>query len=650
MPPKITGNNNDHIRNNRVNRHRVNHNKNKDLPKAKPVAKDKETDRALFDAKLNERKADADRQRERLERFITPGITFKNAFNEAFKSQSFRKADRAYSDVISDSRTNFSKYGDIPTATNRAVDQYNGVLSKRGVDPLYSRKPGIQNAVDFLKTEANRSGGLFTVDGNLTRSSALSGEKPQFYVRMLSSKYLDNPDSRLGRYDSGGKKTIAWATTVEDLAGTRLDYKEVMSRIGWTADEIAKAKPGDNTLAIFTSDAAIDPRTPTNDAIISQARNDTTNFGEFPKKDSFWQDVVNLDYQASKNAEKAAPSPKNYFDSLLPEQQTVFQARQQMDDVMGVNPLFTGDGTTQRPDAVNNKVGGREYIVNNAADDATLLQMAEKGQVAFVDLQDLGTTPKTPVEIASNRVQMPEISRGAIINSEMKQGGLIGGATSAATSLPQVFDQVRNDDYVGAATTLATNTGIGTAVGSLSAGGERIIANSVDDLLSNSSRQILTSGGRQIISRAAGSSAIGGIVNGVFSSVNQVGAYKRGEVTGSQAIGTVTGEVAVGAGAGLAGAAAGAAIGSIIPVAGTIVGGVIGFGVGMAAGYFADKGMRSLGVNTAIAGGVTSAIDNTSKAISNAGKSISNTVDNIGNAAENVGNAVSGGLKSVFGW
>jgi hypothetical protein len=77
----------------------------------------------------------------------------------------------------------------------------------------------------------------------------------------------------------------------------------------------------------------------------------------------------------------------------------------------------------------------------------------------------------------------------------------------------------------------------------------------------------------------------------------------------SQAIGTMVGETAVGVGAGTAGAVVEAMVGSVIPVAGTIVGGTIGFCVGAAAGWVADTATRGLGVDKAVAHGVTSLID-----------------------------------------
>jgi hypothetical protein len=323
-----------------------------------------------------------------------------------------------------------------------------------------------------------------------------------------------------------------------------------------------------------------------------------------------------------------------------------------MDGLLGVNEYFTNDGRTARTDGRNGTYGVREFLIDNT-------ELGEMRRNTFVDLNETGTTNLRAVENA------PVISNNPLrLRSEMRSGGIAGGAISAVTSLPQVFDQVGSGDYLGAATTLVTNTGVGTTVGAFSAAGERIIGNSVDDALGRFGTSALSSTSRQVVGRVAGGSAVGGIVNGVFSSIDQIGAYNRGEVTGSQAIGTVTGEVAVGMGAGLAGAAAGAAIGSIIPGAGTIVGGVIGFGVGLAVGYLADKGLRGLGVNTAIASGVTWAIDNAPKAFNAAtnfvGEQIDNVTSTVSNIAEQattavtetVNNLASGAvntLRSVFG-
>lgn len=116
---------------------------------------------------------------------------------------------------------------------------------------------------------------------------------------------------------------------------------------------------------------------------------------------------------------------------------------------------------------------------------------------------------------------------------------------------------------------------------------------------------IASTSARAIASRVGGAGIAGGVVNAGFAAVDQVGAYRRGEVTGSQAIGNVAGEAAVGVGAGMAGAAIGATVGSVVPGVGTVVGAAVGFGVG----YLADKGLRGLGVDKAVAGAVTSTAD-----------------------------------------
>ena len=314
-------------------------------------------------------------------------------------------------------------------------------------------------------------------------------------------------------------------------------------------------------------------------------------------------------------------------------QQDVFNARQKMNQMLGVNEYFTNDGRTARTDGQNKTYGVREFLIDNT-------ELGNMQRSSFVELNDTGKTNLQTVERA------PTIAENPLrLGSEMRSGALIGGATSAVTSLPEVFDQANSGDYLGAAKTLGTNTALGTSVGAFSAGGEQIIGRGFENALGNSTlannlidRTFTNGAARNVVSRFAqteasnlsssafnstvrqfagrvgGAGVVGGVVNGAFSAYDQIGAYNRGEVTASQAIGTVTGEAAVGVGAGMAGAAAGAAIGSIIPGAGTIVGGIIGFGVGMAAGYLADKGLRGLGVNTLIAKGVTATIDTVSDA------------------------------------
>jgi hypothetical protein len=134
---------------------------------------------------------------------------------------------------------------------------------------------------------------------------------------------------------------------------------------------------------------------------------------------------------------------------------------------------------------------------------------------------------------------------------------------------------------------------------------------------------------RQLAGRMAGAGIAGAVINAGFATVDQIRLYRQGKVTASQAIGTVTGEAAVGMGAGLAGAAAGAAIGSVIPIAGTAVGAVVGFAVGIAAGYLADKGLRALHVDKAIAHAVTATIDEAAKLAHEAKQALSSVTHSL---------------------
>lgn len=222
--------------------------------------------------------------------------------------------------------------------------------------------------------------------------------------------------------------------------------------------------------------------------------------------------------------------------------------------------------------------------------------------------------------------------------SDARRGGLTGGIVSLGVSSYQnLSDGITSEDVQ----TIATDTTLGVTTG---AAGE-MIENSVSRFVDGRYGSTLQNAGtttRVMSSRVAGAGVAGAVIGAGFSSVDQIQAWQRGEVSGSEALGTVTAEAATGLAAGTAGAVAGAAIGSMIPVAGTVVGGVVGFGVGMAAGWAADKGLRASGVTDAIAGGVTSAIDVGGRAVDAAG-------DAIGSAADTLG-GWSRSLSSAFGW
>ena len=637
-------------------------------------------------------------QRDRLERLYGAGAAGMSNSVFAYRGRAFQEASLAYHRVIAAEVKNFGAGSNTIEITNKALAEYRRVLNSYGVKPGEAPSSSILNATDFLRSESTRAGNLFTLDGNAVRGLAATGETPQYFARMMltGDKPIGDAGQRLAYYEPAKQqgKTIAWATTVEDLAGTRMDYREVMSRIGWTADDIAKANPKDFKVIVFTQEAVSNPVVPSERAIIDLAKADTHNFsGVAPTALDNFVGYRNYETRKTEAATLGIDLRNNLPDflrTLPPSEQPIFQARFQLENTMGVNPLFTGDGTTMRPDAVNGRVGGREFVVNNTVDSATLLEMTKKGQVAFLDLHDHNTTG-APVDITNQPAGLPVLTERQMLASETKHGAIIGGTLSAVTSLPQVFEQYQSGDHLGAVETFTGHTALGTGVGALSSAGERVVGNKIATTLSRSSAvqqgvdRLFTNGAaRGFVSRMAGTEAssitsqtfgatvrtvagrvggagiVGGLVNGGFSAYDQIGAYKRGEVTASQAIGTVTGETAVGVGAGMAGAAAGAAIGSIIPGAGTIVGGVIGFGVGMLAGYLADKGLRGIGVDKMIAGNVTAMIDNGAKiagqaqefgreAVNTFNNAVDSVKSNVGNTLNNVGHAFTGSLQSIFG-
>ncbi|MBL8149065.1 MAG: hypothetical protein JNN15_03970, partial [Blastocatellia bacterium] len=240
---------------------------------------------------------------------------------------------------------------------------------------------------------------------------------------------------------------------------------------------------------------------------------------------------------------------------------------------------------------------------------------AEYGKVvrpAETPATDATTSRSIDTETTSTRSTQSENIRS------MRNSALIGGGVSLVTSTAQALQDGKIDGRE--ALNIAGQTAVGAGSGVASDVIERSVANRLASRLGASTTSSVTSSAtantvRSLASRAGGAGVAGAAVNSAFAIVDQVGAYKRGEVTASRAIGNVTGEAAVGFGAGVAGMAAGAAIGSVIPVAGTAVGAVVGFGVGLVAGYVADKGLRFAGVDKAISDGVTAAIDLGAKGI-----------------------------------
>ena len=578
-------------------------------------------------------------QRDRLERLYGAGAAGMSTMRDIALERSTNRANAAYFETYQRELDNLrdpSRTPDPPAnmieVAARAENAYRNTLARDGFTPSDVRGQSAIKAADFLRSQARTTGDLTTLSPDAVRDRINSNATSDYFVRILDGRYLGSPDSR----PSQPASPHTWVATPEEISGARLDVYETMRRVGYSDNYIAQIQSdvaagrrslSDFTLVLSEANGTSGQTQPDWTTLTDRARSDSA-FVDFASKGAdFWTNVQNLDYSTALreyNADNAG-----YLAGLTPEQRDVFTARQRMDRVLGVNEFFTNDGRTARTDGRNGTYGVREFLLDNN-------MLRDTQRHTFLPLSETGATDLRSVD------RVPTIADTPLrLGGEIRSGSIAGGALSAVTSLPEVFDRAANGDYLGAAATLGTNTAFGATVGGASAAGERLVGQYVERSLTNSqfaragidrlysstaaraavSRLVQTEASamtstafgstvRQVGGRLAGGSIVGGVVSGAFSAYDQIGAYQRGEVTGSQAVGTVVGETAVGLGAGLTGAAAGAAIGSIIPGAGTIVGGVIGFGVGVVAGYLADQGLRGLGVNTAIANGVTWAIDN----------------------------------------
>ncbi|MBC7796467.1 MAG: hypothetical protein H7Z37_06320 [Pyrinomonadaceae bacterium] len=542
--------------------------------------------------------------------------------------------------------------------TRRAETAYRGELSKAGLRPSDVNGTSAVKALDFMTAEANNRNGLSSLSGDQIRARVQNGENPTYIVRLVENKYLDIAESRL----TGAGKQNAWVATADELAGAKGDLFETMKRIGYSDSDIDWARtrikngevaPSDWSLAIMETDGTRGRTTPTWDAIIDKARTNSS-FNDFDFNDpKFVDSVKNFEFDGKTYADHAnAKGWKTPIDDYIAglkgmpaEKAEALRARFEIENKFGANPLYTGDGTTLRPDAQNGKVGAREFFVDN-------IPLREQQRTSFMPMRDTGlSTNPNSLEVRPRVNDVVGVPRTSTLGGEMRAGGLAGAGISTVTSLPQIFDQARSGDYLGAGQTLVTNAGTGAIVGSGSAAGERFVSKGIEQGLTRSGTQIVSSNAaRQVVSRVAGSSIVGGIVNGGFSAYDQIGAYNRGEVTGSQAIGTITGEVGIGLAAGATGAAAGAAIGSIVPIAGTAVGAVVGFVVGVGVGMATDAALRYGGVDKMVAHNVTAAIDRGSELVGRASNAVSGAVSSVADGARNLASGAVNRLSSVFGW
>jgi hypothetical protein len=247
-----------------------------------------------------------------------------------------------------------------------------------------------------------------------------------------------------------------------------------------------------------------------------------------------------------------------------------------------------------------------------------------------------------------------------VTNPGVREGSIVGGITAGGISAIQ---QIRQGNFTwDGARQVGTNVLTGTGIGGVMAKGEQLLTPVIDRAIgpaveANAARpisslvskagtvvmpvvnRIFGSGAvqqraaqffggvtsesagltaRTVVSRIGGSTIVGAAVSAGISAWDNRAGLARGD---SQAYGNVAADTIVGGTSIAAATLTGAAIGSVIPVGGTIVGGAIGLGVGLAITY----GAQISGARDWMAHGIANGID--------VGKSVvSHTVDTVKNS------------------
>ena len=162
-------------------------------------------------------------------------------------------------------------------------------------------------------------------------------------------------------------------------------------------------------------------------------------FSKFQRKfndPDFLAQVKSPSYKARfEEMNKLGLNELQYAKTLPKTERGAFLFRNEMNKKLGVNEFFTGDGRTARTDGLNEGYGVREFLHNNE----TVPSMQRN---TFVELSETG---KTNLKIKNNT---PIIAENPLrLRGEMRSGGIAGGAFSAVTSLPEVFDRAMRGDY-----------------------------------------------------------------------------------------------------------------------------------------------------------------------------------------------------------
>lgn len=555
-------------------------------------------------------------------------------------------ADRFYAEAVNQLKAQ-PQFQDMPMSmidvANRAGNAYRTALGDFGFTTGDVPRPNPLRAADFLQNYAGDGTGTLTRLGPERLQARIDNNVPpgDYMVRLLGEPYTHTPDAVLSR------SPRAWASPLDEAAGFRLNSSELFGAFGLTSS----TSPGEQRMAVLNlADYTAVPATW--ETMLSTAQSDASRpaspFRAFAGRDeNFWGRVQSYDYGSALDQIKGGGTTPEAFAALLDARGNgegdVFRARHALDEQMGVNRYFRGDGlvTYPQPDGTP---AAREFGVGERP--LRLGQRTANGaypEIAFLDLNATGsgaaTAPTaTPVRETPFVPEAPNTLR-----AERRNGALAGAATGFLFSGGNAINDVLNGRRgvgdalldVTAQTAMGGGTGAGAAVL------ENYSTRAINTFMGGASR---TAAG-QLTRQALGSGIAGGVINSGFALYDNYDAYQRGDISGTQYAGQVAGEAAVGLAAGAAGAYAGAVIGSFIPipVVGTLAGAAVGFAVGMGVDYLS----RELGLNQAVANLTEGAVELGAQAYGAVSQAASDLVGDAGEVASNVISDVGDGVSNL---
>jgi hypothetical protein len=263
-----------------------------------------------------------------------------------------------------------------------------------------------------------------------------------------------------------------------------------------------------------------------------------------------------------------------------------------MSQQMGKGATDAGASAIQAPSAT----GGEQIDIiprNTAPSQIQPIDRVPYDRAGAPQAVEPATTAKPmPPDLMAQKPGMLDMRAGSRDRaSSLRYGALGGGVASLGSDL---YERVANGRNVSGGE-MVVDTAAGTAIG----GGSALAFDALAPRLGAGMPGALKAGG-----------AVGGLLEGGFSTIQNAEAYRAGQQTASQATANTLVDTGVGLGAGATGAAIGASIGSIIPGAGTAIGAGLGFLGGMAGSFLVHKladqsgfsGWAKHGLNNALSG------------------------------------------------